>query len=127
MTVPEEPRGAAALLVDSRGRYLLHLRDANKRICDPGTWSITVGTATARSRRRDHFDAATDGPGDQPGTGFVFRARRWTGTPEVREPDRCVSWDWWPADALPEPVVPYARTAIEGIRAGRLYSEIGRE
>ncbi|MFE5766926.1 NUDIX domain-containing protein [Streptomyces sp. NPDC056485] len=72
-----------------------------------------------------HVVHMVDGPGDQPRIGFVFRARQWTGTPEVREPDRCVSWDWWPADALPEPIVPYTRAAIEGIRAGRPYTELG--
>ncbi|MEU3721384.1 NUDIX hydrolase [Streptomyces sp. NPDC031705] len=290
----DEPRGTAALLVDSSGRYLLHLRDANKEICDPGTWSIpggdregeepareavarelweetglavpleeftvvdSVGPGGAKGRIRvylgswdgdadalpcpegimfRHFDAATvpfltmcpwtkdvialhqarsparvplpararpggrarpnvvgvhlyleengkvllglrhpdsafapsthhfpaghceqesavaclvreareetglvidpagvelvhvvhtvDHAGGQPRMGLVFRAHRWTGTPEVREPDRCVSWDWWPVDALPERIVPYARTAIEGIRAGRRYTELG--
>lgn len=39
-----EPNGTAALLVNPRGQYLLHLRDANKpEICDPGTWSIPGG------------------------------------------------------------------------------------
>lgn len=28
-------------------------------------------------------------------------------------------------DALPEPMVPYARAAIAGIGAGRLYTELG--
>ncbi|MER7468408.1 NUDIX domain-containing protein [Streptomyces sp. NPDC097981] len=72
-----------------------------------------------------HVVHMVDEPGDQPRIGFVFRARQWTGTPEVREPDRCVSWGWWPADALPEPIVPYTRAAIEGIRAGRPYTELG--
>ncbi|GAA3374035.1 NUDIX domain-containing protein [Streptomyces racemochromogenes] len=72
-----------------------------------------------------HVVHMVDKAGDQPRIGFVFRARQWTGTPQVREPDRCVSWDWWPADALPEPIVPYTRAAIEGIRAGRPYTELG--
>ncbi|MGW7439856.1 NUDIX domain-containing protein [Streptomyces sp. NPDC054849] len=72
-----------------------------------------------------HLVHLVDEPGGQPRMGLVFRARRWRGTPEVREPERCVSWGWWPADALPDPVVPYARAAIEGIRAGRLYTELG--
>ncbi|MFB7467682.1 NUDIX domain-containing protein [Streptomyces sp. NPDC056224] len=296
MTVSDDPRGTAALLVDSRGRYLLHLRDANKRICDPGTWSIPGGDREGAESSREaverelleetglmvplaeftvvdsvgpdgvkgrirvylgtwdgdadslpcpegimfrHFDSGTipyltmcpwtnevidlhrtrasapvpvpvpvqarpggrarlnvvgvhlyleqddkvllglrhpdsafaasthhflaghceqesavaclvreaqeeagllidptdvelahvvhmvDEPGAQPRVGFVFRARRWTGTPRVREPDRCVSWDWWPADALPDRIVPYTRAAIDGIRAGRLYTEMG--
>ena len=294
MTVSDDPRGTAALLVDSRGRYLLHLRDANKKICDPGTWSIPGGDREGTETSREaverelleetglvvpleeftvvdslgpdgtkgrirvyfgtwdgnadelpcpegimfrHFDAATipyltmcpwtkevidlhqaqaptrppvpaqvrpgrqarlnvvgvhlyleqdgkvllglrhpdaafaasthhflaghceqesaiaclireaqeeagvaivpadlelvhvvhlvDHPGGQPRMGLVFRAQKWTGTPEVREPDRCVSWGWWPSDALPDKIVPYTRAAIEGIRAGRLYTELG--
>ncbi|WP_371640735.1 NUDIX domain-containing protein [Streptomyces virginiae] len=72
-----------------------------------------------------HVVHMVDQPGDQPRIGFVFRARQWAGTPEVREPDRCVFWGWWPADGLPEPIVPYTRAAIEGIRAGRPYTELG--
>ncbi|MGW5347199.1 NUDIX hydrolase [Streptomyces sp. NPDC004050] len=72
-----------------------------------------------------HVVHVVDHPGGQPRMQLVFRARRWRGEPEVREPDRCVSWGWWPVDALPDPMVPYARTAVEGIRAGRSYSELG--
>ncbi|MFJ9344730.1 NUDIX domain-containing protein [Streptomyces sp. NPDC101733] len=72
-----------------------------------------------------HLVHMVDEPGGRPRMGIVFRARRWEGTPVVREPDRCLSWGWWPADDLPDPVVPYARAAIEGIRAGRPYSELG--
>ncbi|OEJ35129.1 NUDIX domain-containing protein [Streptomyces subrutilus] len=72
-----------------------------------------------------HLVHLVDRVGGQPRMGVVFRARRWQGTPEVREPDRCVSWGWWPAGALPHPVVPYTRAAIEGIQAGRLYTELG--
>ncbi|MFF7187467.1 NUDIX domain-containing protein [Streptomyces sp. NPDC008222] len=66
-------------------------------------------------------------PGGRPRMQLVFRARRWEGTPELREPDKCLSWQWWRPDALPEPIVPYARAAIDGIRAGRLYTEMGWE
>ncbi|MFF4960748.1 NUDIX hydrolase [Streptomyces sp. NPDC001222] len=64
-------------------------------------------------------------PGGRPRMQLVFRARRWEGTPELREPDKCLAWQWWRPDALPEPLVPYARAAIDGIRAGRLYTEMG--
>ncbi|MGW9024871.1 NUDIX hydrolase [Streptomyces sp. NPDC055722] len=66
-----------------------------------------------------------DAPGAQPRMQLVFRARRWQGEPQVREPDKCVSWGWWPADALPEPTVAYTRAAIDGIRHGRPYTELG--
>ncbi|MFC7511230.1 hypothetical protein ACFQV4_13040 [Streptomyces thermocarboxydus] len=47
--------------------------------------------------------------------------------PEVREPDKCLAWQWWDPDALPERVVPYTREAIAHVRAGRPYSEAGWE
>ncbi|WP_046775810.1 NUDIX hydrolase [Streptomyces yangpuensis] len=72
-----------------------------------------------------HLVHVRDRPGAPPRMQLVFRARRWHGEPRLREPDRCVSWNWWPLDALPEPIVPYARAALEGIRAGRPYTELG--
>ncbi|MER7481342.1 NUDIX domain-containing protein [Streptomyces sp. NPDC126510] len=72
-----------------------------------------------------HAVHMSHGPGRRPRIQLVFRARRWQGEPEVREPDKCVAWGWWPVDALPEPTVAYTRTAIEGIRSGRLYTEMG--
>ncbi|MFJ6782740.1 NUDIX domain-containing protein [Streptomyces yangpuensis] len=72
-----------------------------------------------------HLVHVRDRPGAPPRMQLVFRARRWRGEPRLREPDRCVSWNWWPLDALPEPIVPYARAALEGIRAGRPYTELG--
>ncbi|MET9640114.1 NUDIX domain-containing protein [Streptomyces virginiae] len=72
-----------------------------------------------------HLLHVVDRPGGQPRMQLVFRARRWLGEPQLREPDRCVSWAWWPLDALPEPIVPYTRAAVEGIRAGRPYTELG--
>ncbi|MFE5859688.1 NUDIX domain-containing protein [Streptomyces virginiae] len=72
-----------------------------------------------------HVVHMVDAPGAQPRIGLFLRARRWQGTPEVREPDRCTSWGWHEPTRLPEPVVPYAAAAIEGIQAGRVYTEIG--
>nr|WP_167348136.1 NUDIX domain-containing protein [Streptomyces wedmorensis] len=63
--------------------------------------------------------------GGLPRVQLFFRADRWEGVPEVREPDRCVGWQWCSAEDLPEPIVPYTRAAIEGIRAGRPYTEMG--
>ncbi|CAM5348275.1 NUDIX hydrolase [Streptomyces aurantiogriseus] len=72
-----------------------------------------------------HVVHLLDAPGMQPRMQLVFRARRWQGEPQVLEPDKCVSWGWWPADALPEPTVAYTRAAIDGIRHGRPYTELG--
>jgi len=66
-----------------------------------------------------------DAAGAEPRMQMFFRARRWQGVPQVMEPDKCVGWGWWPADALPEPTVAYTRAAIDGIRQGRLYTELG--
>jgi ADP-ribose pyrophosphatase YjhB (NUDIX family) len=72
-----------------------------------------------------HAVHVVDAPGAQPRMQLVFRARRWEGEPRVMEPDKCVGWAWWPLDALPEPTVGYTRAAIEGIRRGGLYTELG--
>ncbi|MFE3906558.1 NUDIX domain-containing protein [Streptomyces sp. NPDC059153] len=63
----------------------------------------------------------------EPRLQLFFQASRWSGEPKVREPDRCTAWQWWPLDALPDPVVPYTRAAIEGILAGKAYTELGWE
>ncbi|UNS99705.1 NUDIX domain-containing protein [Streptomyces tubbatahanensis] len=72
-----------------------------------------------------HLVHLIDVPGDIPRVQIVFRARSWSGTPEVREPDKCTGWRFWDPDELPAQVVPYTRAAIEGIRSGRLYTEMG--
>ncbi|MFJ2933000.1 NUDIX domain-containing protein [Streptomyces sp. NPDC087219] len=85
-----------------------------------------------------HTVHLVDGPGERSGEGpgersadrppriqLFFRAGRWEGTPELREPDKCLAWQWWNPTDLPEPIVPYTRAAIEGIRAGRPYTEWG--
>ncbi|NIY65523.1 NUDIX hydrolase [Streptomyces malaysiensis] len=72
-----------------------------------------------------HVVHLVDTPGDRPRMQLVFRARHWEGTPEVREPDKCTSWGFWHPDELPVQTVAYTRAAIEGIRAQRLYTEMG--
>ncbi|MET9393818.1 NUDIX domain-containing protein [Streptomyces sp. NPDC006624] len=72
-----------------------------------------------------HVIHHSDSPTARPRIGLVFRAHSWSGTPRLLEPDRCVEWRWWDPTDLPAAVVPYSRVAIEGIVAGRLYSETG--
>lgn len=72
-----------------------------------------------------HTVHTVDRPGARPRMQLFFRPRRWEGVPEVREPDRCLGWEWFSVKDLPESIVPYTRVAIEGIRAGRSYSELG--
>nr|WSX75861.1 NUDIX domain-containing protein [Streptomyces sp. NBC_00899] len=66
-----------------------------------------------------------DRPGDQPRMGLFFRARAWSGMPELREPDKCTQWTFWDPAALPDDLVPYTRVAIAKIQSGELYSETG--
>ncbi|KJY28925.1 hypothetical protein VR46_37585 [Streptomyces sp. NRRL S-444] len=66
-----------------------------------------------------------EGGDGQPRLGLFFRARTWSGTPEVREPDKCLEWVWVDPTALPEPIVAYTRNAIEAIGRGVAYSELG--
>ncbi|MFF4319353.1 NUDIX domain-containing protein [Streptomyces sp. NPDC001568] len=63
--------------------------------------------------------------GGPPRMQLVFRAHAWSGVPEVREPDKCLEWSWRSPADLPEPIVPYARVAIEAIGRGAAYSEMG--
>lgn len=49
--------------------------------------------------------------------GFFFEVRRWRGTPRIREPEVCDGMDWFPLDALPEPIVAYCRAGLDAYRA----------
>ncbi|MGW1788241.1 NUDIX hydrolase [Streptomyces tubercidicus] len=137
--------GVHLYLENARGEILLGLRHPNSLYAG-GRWHFLAGhceqeSAVACLVREAHEEAGLlidpgaveyvhavhmlDAPGTQPLMQMVFRARRWTGTPEILEPDKCVSWSWWRPEALPEPLVPYTRAAIDGVRAGRLYTEMG--
>ncbi len=50
--------------------------------------------------------------------GVFFEVRRWSGRPEIMEPDRCDGMDWYPLDALPAPMVAYCRAGLDAYRAG---------
>ncbi len=41
-----------------------------------------------------------------------------SGTAVVREPDKVERWEWYPLDALPEPLFEFARRGLEGYRSG---------
>ncbi|MFB7939968.1 NUDIX domain-containing protein [Streptomyces sp. NPDC056049] len=133
------------LYLEHEGRVLLGLRHPNAPYAG-GSWHALAGhceaeTATECLVREAYEEAGlVIDPADvelvptvhmrerpapsPPRVQLFFRARRWEGTPELREPDKCAAWRWWNAKDLPEPIVPYARAAIEGIRAGRTYTEL---
>ncbi|MFM9493852.1 NUDIX domain-containing protein [Streptomyces galilaeus] len=127
------------------GTVLLGLRHPDSAFA-PSTWHVLAGhceqesavTCLVREAREEagleieprdvelvHVVHHIDRAGDQPRMGLFFRARTWTGEPELCEPDKCTQWKFWDPAALPEDLVPYTRVAIEGIRAGRPYSETG--
>lgn len=137
--------GVHLYLEDNHGRILLGLRHPDSAYAN-NTWHFLAGHCERESavaclireaqeeaglviKAEDvdlvHTGHVLDAPGAQPRLQLVFQAHRWQGEPQLRERDKCVSWDWWPANALPEPTVAYTRAAIDGIRHGRLYTELG--
>ncbi|MFF5570363.1 NUDIX domain-containing protein [Streptomyces luteogriseus] len=127
------------------GTVLLGLRHPDSAFA-PSTWHALAGHCEQESaitclireaqeeaglhiEQRDvelvHVVHHIDQAGDRPRMGLFFRAHAWSGEPELREPDKCTQWTFWDPAALPDDLVPYTRVAIEGIRAGRLYSETG--
>lgn len=57
------------------------------------------------------------------GVDFLFEARRWRGTAEIGEPDRCDDLLWVPPNRLPERTAPYLRKALELRGTGTWYHE----
>lgn len=72
-----------------------------------------------------HLVHSQDSPAASPRVQLFFRARSWSGVPQVREPDRCVEWRWFDPKDLPDTTVPYTRQAVEAIQAGLPYSDRG--
>ncbi|MEY9840513.1 NUDIX domain-containing protein [Streptacidiphilus sp. EB103A] len=139
--------GAHLYLEDDQGRVLLGLRHPDSAYA-ANTWHFLAGRCEQESVRdcvvREALEEAglvinpdelefvhtvhlIDYPGARPLMQMVFRARRWTGSPQLTEPDKCLAWQWWHPDALPDPIVAYTRAAIDGIREGRLYTQLGWE
>ncbi|MGW0780426.1 NUDIX domain-containing protein [Streptomyces sp. NPDC002913] len=127
------------------GTVLLGLRHPNSAFA-PSSWHALAGhceqenaiTCLIREAREEaglhierqdielvHVVHHIDKAGDRPRMGLFFRARAWSGEPELREPDKCTQWRFWDPAALPDDLVPYTRVAIEGIQNGELYSETG--
>ncbi|MFF8731797.1 NUDIX domain-containing protein [Streptomyces sp. NPDC015171] len=137
--------GVHLYLEDSHGRILLGLRHPDSAYAG-NTWHFLAGhcereeavSCLIREAEEEaglviepddvelvHLVHLVDSPSARPRIGLIFRARTWSGTPTVREPDRCVEWRFWNPKNLPDAVVPYTRQAIEGVLAGRLYSQRG--
>lgn len=63
--------------------------------------------------------------GDEERVGFFFRAARWSGELRNCEPYKCDDLDWFRLGSWPVTTIPYIRTALEHILAGRSYSHFG--
>ncbi|MGW6574021.1 NUDIX hydrolase [Streptomyces sp. NPDC054945] len=129
-------------LEDDEGRVLLGLRHPASRYAGD-TWHYLAGRCEQESAlaclvREAKEEAGlvinpadvelahvVDAPGSLPLMQLVFRASRWEGVPQVLEPDKCLTWQWWPRHELPDRLVSYTRTAITAISEGRPYSQLG--
>ncbi|MER5780213.1 NUDIX domain-containing protein [Streptomyces mobaraensis] len=126
-----EPNGTAALIVNSAGEYLLHLRDNIEGICDPGTWSLLGGgregeeTAEAAIARELKEEAGLVLPelkrytvvsAHVPATSdhiTVFLGH-WDGAAEALPLTEGVLLRWFPAAMIPRLVMcPWANAVIE--------------
>lgn len=132
MTV-QEPKGTAALIVNGRGEYLLHLRDNIPGICDPGTWSLIGGNrdsndeapedAIARELKEEaglvlpelkqYAVVPVYGPHGRKGRATVFAAC-WDGDADALPLTEGVMLHWFPAATIPRLVMAaWARDVIE--------------
>ncbi|MEE1790255.1 NUDIX domain-containing protein [Streptomyces sp. BE308] len=137
--------GVHLYLQDDNGRVLLGLRHPASAFAG-GEWHALAGhcereettSCLVRESREEagliiepdevepaHLVHSVDSPAARPRIQLFYRARHWSGVPQVREPDRCVEWRWWNPKDLPANVVPYTRQAVEANLSGRLYSHMG--
>ncbi|MFJ9331025.1 NUDIX domain-containing protein [Streptomyces sp. NPDC101230] len=137
--------GVHLFLQDSEGRVLLGLRHPDSAYAGR-LWHTLAGhceredavSSLIRETEEEagllldreaidlvHLLHSQNSPTASPRIQLFFRARSWSGAPQVREPDRCVEWRWFNPKDLPDNTVPYTRQAIEAILAGQPYSDLG--
>ncbi|MBT2401865.1 NUDIX domain-containing protein [Streptomyces sp. ISL-100] len=133
------------LYLEREGTVLLGKRHPDAAFA-PSTWHLLAGhcefeavrTCVAREAAEEsglqideqdlrlvHTVHVLDPGSTQPRLQMFFAATRWTGEPELREPDRCTEWRWWPLNALPDQLVEYTRVALKGIARGSTYTQMG--
>jgi 8-oxo-dGTP diphosphatase len=112
------PQVGVGVLVLRNDEVLLGLR---RGAHGAGTWSppgghLEFGEHPVACARREAFEeagiqlddceflAVTNDVFESEGRHYVtlfYRTTHYSGTPSVREPDKCETWQWWPWDALP--------------------------
>ncbi|MFI7087617.1 phosphotransferase [Streptomyces anulatus] len=75
---------------------------------------VVIDRADVRAAVTVHHRA----PSGNARIGMFFEVKRWEGTPKVMEPQVCDAMEWFPLDALPEPMVAYCRAGLDAYRAG---------
>ena len=76
-------------------------------------------TAMQRTRGGEPIDERID---------FFFACRSWSGEPRIVEPTKAAALQWFPLDALPDPVVPHELHVLQRLRTGLPpYSTFGFE
>ena len=58
------------------------------------------------------------GPAVEQRVDVFFEVTRWSGEPELQEPDRAAAMGWYALTDLPDPVVPHERTVLDLLAAG---------
>jgi 8-oxo-dGTP diphosphatase len=56
---------------------------------------------------------------------FFLTIKKWQGTPEIKEENKCDDMQWFPLDNLPENILPHVKTALENYNKGVSFSEYG--
>ncbi|MBE8517073.1 NUDIX domain-containing protein [Amycolatopsis sp. H6(2020)] len=116
-------RGDDLLLIQRRGTYgngMWHLPsgklDDNESLpagaAREGGEEVGVLIDPADLRHVHTLHVAGSGP--VPRLGVFFEARRWSGEPYNREPDKCSAVEWFHRDRLPDNVIPYPLAGIRG-------------
>jgi 8-oxo-dGTP diphosphatase len=54
-----------------------------------------------------------------------FKAEKWEGNPEIKEPNKCDDLKWFNLNSLPENIIPYIKQALNCVSNKIFYSEFG--
>jgi 8-oxo-dGTP pyrophosphatase MutT (NUDIX family) len=108
--------GVAGHVEQGETAYDAAWREAAEEI---GVTDLVLEFVTVLQRTRGHL------PIDQR-IGFFFTCRSWSGEPRIMEPEKSAGLDWFPLDALPDPVVPHELAVLRGLTDGiDAYSTFG--
>ena len=58
---------------------------------------------------------------------IFFKAEKWSGDIENKEPNKCDDLSWFDLDELPKNTIPYIKQALRNIQSEIYYSEYGWE